>query len=386
MRSMTPPNRTTLLDDQAVAERVLAHVRDGTTDRADEVWLEPVASYRSEKRFRSEIETVLRRTPTAFCPSAAIPDAGSYIARQAAGTPLLVVRGEDGRVRAFRNACRHRGTEVTTGSGCAKAFVCPYHGWAYGLDGRLKHIPHADGFPGLDQKTRGLSAVRAEERLGLVFVTQNEPLSSEAEEMPWDGMPQLITEGQELMGARETEIAANWKVNLEGFIEGYHIRAAHKETFYPYGYDNLNLVEHCGRNSRVTYPFRRIEKLRNLQPESRNIAGMVTYVYQLFPNVTIAVLSNHTTLTISEPLSPTQTRFINYRLTNKGDQAEGERAQRDASFVSDTGGREDAAVIRAIQESLASGANEYFTYGKFEKAIVHFHRTLSAMLQRAETQ
>ncbi len=167
------PDKTTLLDDRAVAERVLAHVRDETTDRADEVWLEPVASYRSEERFRSEIETVLRRTPTAFCPSAALPETGSYIARQAAGTPLLVVRGEDGTVRAFRNACRHRGTEVTTGSGCTKAFVCPYHGWAYELDGRLKHIPHADGFPGLDEKTHGLVPVRAVERLGLVFLTQN---------------------------------------------------------------------------------------------------------------------------------------------------------------------------------------------------------------------
>jgi hypothetical protein len=140
----------------------------------------------------------------------------------------------------------------------------------------------------------------------------------------------------------------------------------------------------CSNNSRVTFPFRRIEKLRGLPPAERNIAGMVTYVYHLFPNVSIAVLSDHTTVTISEPLSPTQTRFINYRLTNKDARGSTstERAQRDAGFVADTGGKEDASRVRAIQESLASGANEFFTYGRFEAAIVHFHQTLTGMLER----
>ena len=381
------PNRTTLLDDRAVAERVLAHVRDGTTDRADGVWLEPVASYRSEERFRREIETVLRRTPTAFCPSAALPDAGSYIARQAAGTPLLVVRGEDGRVRAFRNACRHRGTEVATGSGCTKAFVCPYHGWAYELDGRLKHIPHADGFPGLDEKTHGLVPVRAEERLGRVLVTPTEPPSREsraAHAAPWDGMPELITESQELMGARETEVAANWKVNLEGFIEGYHIRAAHKETFYPYGYDNLNLVERCGRNSRVTYPFRRIEKLADVPPEDRRVDGLLTYVYHLFPNVLVTVLSRHTNVVVLEPVAVDRTRMFTYALTNRGGGATNtESAQRDAAFVNETGGAEDRALVLSIQRSIASGANEVFTFGHFEGAIGSFHRNLKAALGEA---
>ncbi|MEE8243676.1 MAG: SRPBCC family protein, partial [Pseudomonadales bacterium] len=130
--------------------------------------------------------------------------------------------------------------------------------------------------------------------------------------------------------------------------------------------------------------FRRIEKLRNVLPDARDIAGMVTYVYNLFPNVLIAVLSNHTTLSISEPLSPTQTRFITYRITNKSDASDvdDERAKRDASFVGDSGGREDRAVVQGIQDSLASGANEHFTYGKFEKAIVHFHKTLTDMLTR----
>src|SRR5436190_23340463 len=115
------------LKDAEVIERVLGHIANGTTDLAPEVWREPVANYLSEQRLRAEVERVLRRAPSAFCPSAALAEPGAYVAREAAGTPLLAVRGEDGAVRVFRNACRHRGMQVASGSGTAKAFPCRYH-------------------------------------------------------------------------------------------------------------------------------------------------------------------------------------------------------------------------------------------------------------------
>jgi phenylpropionate dioxygenase-like ring-hydroxylating dioxygenase large terminal subunit len=368
-----------LLDDQHVVERVLDHIDHKTTDTGTETWREPVANYRSQARFDAERD-LLRRLPIPFCPSAALPDVGSYVARNAAGTPLVVVRGDDGRVRALRNACRHRGMRLVDGSGCAKAFVCGYHGWAYRLDGRLQHIPHDHGFPDVDKAEHGLVPVLAEEKSGLVFVTQNQTsLGVGALEV----LPELIAPDQRIFAAHESVADVNWKLFMEANLEGYHIKPTHKDTFFPYGFDNLTLVETFGRNSRVTFPFRRIEKLRSLPAAQRKIDGMVTYVYHLFPNVIVAVLSNHTTVSILEPMSTSQTRFFTYRLTNRGEGAgEGDRqkAARDAEFVGDTGGKEDAAVVRAIQNGLASGANEYFTYGYFEKAIVHFHKSLHALL------
>ncbi len=99
---------TRLSDDHAVVQRILDHIDNQTTDLSDGTWREPVQHYLSEERFAAELESVLRRYPTPFCPSAALPTAGSYLARDAAHTPILAVRGSDGRVRAFRNACRHR--------------------------------------------------------------------------------------------------------------------------------------------------------------------------------------------------------------------------------------------------------------------------------------
>ncbi len=113
---------------QEIYERVIRHVDNKTTDVGDGIWREPVENYQSIERFQAELK-MMRRIPLPFCPSAALPEAGSYIARVAAGTPLLVVRGDDGVVRAFRNACRHRGMALKEGSGCAKSFVCPYHAW-----------------------------------------------------------------------------------------------------------------------------------------------------------------------------------------------------------------------------------------------------------------
>jgi phenylpropionate dioxygenase-like ring-hydroxylating dioxygenase large terminal subunit len=367
------------MDDQSVAQRVLDHIAKGTTDVGQEVWREPVANYRSAERLAAEIERILRRSPAPFCPSAALPEAGSYVAREAGGTPIVVVRGSDGKVRAFRNACRHRGMQVASGTGCARAFVCRYHGWTYNLEGRLRHIPHEEGFPGFDKEAHPLVPVTASERFGLVFVTQDSPALGDDS---LDGLARLIGPDQRLFATAEREFEVNWKILLEGFIEGYHIKSTHPESFLPYGFDNLNVIDLFGRHSRVTYPFQRIKKLAKVPAQERRVEGLLTYVYHLFPNVLITVLSRHTNVVILEPLAIDRTRQITYTLTNGGgDDPEAlAEARRDAEFVGTTGAAEDRAVVQAIQRGLGSGANEAFTFGKFESAIVHFHKTLAAAL------
>ena len=367
------------MDDQSVAQRVLDHIANGTTDVGQEVWREPVANYRSQERLAAEIERILRRSPAPFCPSAALPEAGSYVAREAAGTPIVAVRGSDGTVRAFRNACRHRGMQVASGAGCARALVCRYHGWTYNLEGRLRHIPHEEGFPGFDKAAHPLVPVIASERLGLVFVTQDSPA---LDDDSLGGLARLIAPDQRLFATAEREFEVNWKILLEGFIEGYHIKSTHPESFLPYGFDNLNVIDLFGRHSRVTYPFQRIKKLAKVPAQERRVEGLLTYVYHLFPNVLITVLSRHTNVVILEPLAIDRTRQITYTLTNGGgDDPEAlAEAKRDAEFVGTTGLAEDRAVVQAIQRGLGSGANDAFTFGKFESAIVHFHKTLTAAL------
>jgi phenylpropionate dioxygenase-like ring-hydroxylating dioxygenase large terminal subunit len=371
-----------LLNDQEVIDRIFDHVDNKSTDLGDDVWREPTENYRLVERFNAEL-ALMKRLPVAFCPSAALPENGSYVARTAAGTPLIAVRGDDGVVRVFRNACRHRGMPVAEGTGCSRVFVCPYHAWSYGLDGRLKYIPGAEGFPGVDPEQHGLVPVTAQERGGLVFVTQEAPLSDGA----LDGLPDLLTPDQKVFDQSEFTDDANWKLIAETSMEGYHIKSLHNRSFYPYGMDNVNVVETYGTNSRITFPFRRIAKLRDIPREERRIEGMVTYVYQLFPNTHLSVLSDHSLLIILEPVTPSRTRYEIYRLSNAdrdSTQVDTSKAQRDADFIKKAGLQEDRDAACSIQASLESEANSHLIFGQFEKAIVHFHRNLSGLLQRME--
>lgn len=365
-----------LLNDHDLVDRILAHVDGQSTDKGTTVWREPAANYTSPERFALELE-VLRRVPMAFCPSAALTEPGAFVARTSVGTPLLVVRGTDGIVRGFRNACRHRGMKVADGEGCTRAFACPYHAWTYGLDGSLRHIPGEEGFPGLDKEAHGLVPVAAvHEKGGLVFVTQDEPLSDGA--LP--DVPDLLPPDWVLFNRLEFDDRANWKLIAETSMEGYHIKALHNQSFYPYGYDNLNVVELAGRNSRIVFPFRRIEKLRGLPREQWSTQGRITDVHQLFPNTHVSFLSSHAMLIILEPVSPTETHWVVYQLAPRiknGQPLDIEEARRDASFVQDAGLTEDRAAACAIQAGLASNANTHFTFGHYEQAIGHFHKHLT---------
>ena len=137
--------------------------------------------------------------------------------------------------------------QVAAGSGCARAFSCPYHAWTYGLDGRLKGIPGQQGFPDLDRDQHGLVAVSAIEAGGIVYIQQEGDMATEPPPHTLD----YFSSDQRIFDQRELTDAANWKLLYETLMEGYHIKSLHQESFYPYGFDNLNLVETFGPHSRV---------------------------------------------------------------------------------------------------------------------------------------
>ncbi len=374
-----------------LVEHILNLIDTKSTDLGEQDWREPVENYNSQARFDAEIR-LMRRLPTAFCPVAALPDPGSYVARMSAGVPVVVVRGLDGEIRAFRNACRHRGMQLADGSGCTKIFRCTYHGWAYRLDGRLEYVPDEHGFPDLDKSSHGLVPLHdVTMQGGLVFITQDEPIGPGA----LASLPDLLTPDQVIFDSGESVTDVNWKLQAEGTLEGYHIKHTHPESFFPYGFDNLNVIEMQGPNVRVCFPFRRIEKLRDVPAAERSLGRTVTLVNHIFPAASVTRLSDHFTLSFAEPESPTQTRYYSYKMTmplqgdgrstkqaNTAPSAEMvDKAKKDAAFLSNTGLKEDAKVIHDIQAAIGSGANTHYTFGRFESAIVHLHKHLTEHLE-----
>nr|WP_232320910.1 aromatic ring-hydroxylating dioxygenase subunit alpha [Mycobacterium shimoidei] len=315
-------------DDVQIVRRLLAHIDAGTTDEG-EVWREPVQNYLDPKRFADELR-MLRSFPSVFIPSAAIPNPGDHVERVCFGTPLFAVRGRDRRARVFRNACRHRGMALVAGTGCAHALVCRYHGWTYRLDGSLAHVPHAEAFPGLDPATRGLVEVTSTEADGLIVIGALNPdaaLQAHAQ----DAMAAL-TEGSawrdklvpanRLVGEASVVLAINWKVLVEQFLEGYHIRSTHHETFFPLQYDDLNVVEMFGSNSRITFPYRNIERLRDRPESTWTIGRRVTFVYQLFPNVMLATFPDRIFVIVVDPIDIDHSRITTYTVATPENAAE----------------------------------------------------------------
>lgn len=384
-------DQRTLFTDIEVVQRIFTHIDNATTDLGKQSWKEPTDNYRSKARLAAELK-ILQSRSIVFCPSSALPNIGDYIAREAANVPLIVVRGLDGVVRGFRNACRHRGVKLADGKGCARALVCPYHGWAYSLNGNLLSIPHEAGFPDVDKVTRGLVIVACVESNGLIFINQNPQTNIERDiekgidkdiEQGIGAIPQIIPDDCRLVRSASQIVKANWKLYLESSLEGYHIRQTHRSTFYPVQYDNLTVVEAFGENSRVTFPYQSIEGLRHSKHTDISVDGRLTYVYHLFPNVVISTFPGCIQVNVLEPIDETTTEQHTYLVSAIG---ENDTPRLDAVNAGQEfaakGANEDIQIVLSAQQGLASNANAYLEFGLFESAIVRLHTHLAKELER----
>jgi len=157
---------------------------------------------------------------------------GEFFTVDACGESLLIVCGHDRQVRAFYNVCRHRGSRVCTErAGVARGgvFVCPYHAWSYGLDGRLRGARHMP--EGFERAAYGLKAVHTRVIEGLIFVSfAATPLGLEHVEAALAGSARLYGWGEAKVAHRETyPVSANWKLAVENYMECYHCGPAHEE-------------------------------------------------------------------------------------------------------------------------------------------------------------
>lgn len=387
---MSSPTKSVLADDVEIVRRVFAHIDAGTTDEG-EAWREPVENYLSPVRFAEELR-VLRAMPSAFVPSAAIANPGDHVERTAFGVPLFAVRGRDQRARVFRNACRHRGFALVEGAGCSHALVCRYHGWTYHLDGSLAHVPHADAFPDLDASTRGLVEVDSHEVDGLIVigaldadrpdVAADEAMAALSDGTAW--RDKLLT-AHRLVYTQSTVRAMNWKVLVEQFLEGYHIRSTHSDTFFPLQYDDLNVVETFGPNSRITFPYRNIERLRDRSVDTWTTDARVTYVYHLFPNVMLATFPDLVLMVVIDPMDIDHTVVTIYTMAKPHAAPRLDPATNPGGTLLARGGVEDNEMSEGVQRGLHTGANSFVEFGRHESAIGHFHATLDRRLARSAT-
>lgn len=191
----------------------------------------------SEGHFAREISEVFRKTWLFAGLATDISNPGDHFVREfkALKASIILVRGTDSVIRAFHNVCRHRCAKLLPpdAQGCKPAITCEFHGWSYGLDGRLLGVPDADGV--LQKEELGLVPIHVGVWNGFVFVNlQQEPKESfqswlgQMSDHPMNKFPFMETEW-ESWGWR-LEVDANWKVVKDLFVETYHVAFLHRET------------------------------------------------------------------------------------------------------------------------------------------------------------
>jgi phenylpropionate dioxygenase-like ring-hydroxylating dioxygenase large terminal subunit len=188
----------------------------------------PPAAFTSPAVFELEQRAVFAKSWVHVADLVDLPGPGSYVAATIGRTPVLVVRDRrTGELRAFLNACRHRGAQLLDGKGtCDKQIKCPYHAWSYGTDGALLGVPYRDEFD-CDASQMGLVPVRVGTAGPLVFACLDAaapPLDA------WVGeLTSAIahTKDWKLGFELEYELAANWKLFVENANDGYHIEFVH---------------------------------------------------------------------------------------------------------------------------------------------------------------
>lgn len=188
--------------------------------------------YTSKTFFDREVEKVWYKTWQFACREEDIARAGDTHIYELIDKSALIVRQEDGSIRAFLNVCLHRGRKLMTADACRRSFPCPYHGLTWNIDGSLKENPFAWDFPQVDSSNFGLHPVRCEMWAGFVFVNFDldaEPLLEQLAPMPEHFAYWRIADCYK--AAHVGKVApANWKACSEAFLEAVHVLATHPQA------------------------------------------------------------------------------------------------------------------------------------------------------------
>ena len=367
-------------------DRIMAHRGTGSTDLAEASYRNPVGQYIDPGRLRLEQDLVFRRAPLLACMSADVKNPGDYVTLDVDDVPVLVVRGGDGEVRAFRNVCRHRGACVADGRGNApKVFTCPYHSWSYNHEGTLVSMPGRAGFDDVDRSTMGLSPLPCAERYGFVCIRLEGDGPVDVEDWLAGAQEELAPfgfEGYHHVETRTNRRAMNWKLMFDTFCEAYHIQSLHRATIAPTIMSSASLFDSWGPHGRITFSRWSVEELDSQPRESWEAMPHTTLVYLLMPNVVFIYQQDHVELWQIFPHGTDEASAIITLYAPEA--ADTERARRRWQKamdllvqVTDT---EDFIMCEQIQTSFRSGAQEAITFGKNEPALIHFHRSLDELL------
>ena len=364
-----------------IADRFFKHLQDGTTDMHELNLRIPASEYVDQQQTTREVDHCFRRSPTLVALSPDLPEQGSYVTNETVGTSLLLVRNSENTVRAFVNACRHRGSRIAEGRGIRKSFSCPYHAWNWSTDGQIISRPNScGGFDTIDESYDSLHEIQCCEISGMVFVL----LEGEADIRPQviELLGDALTDIDDFniqdtayIGERITERDCNYKLLLDGFCEAYHLDSLHKKTLAPLVYTKAALIDRISRTVRSIGVRKTIEEDDKAAAE-RRLQPHGTMQYLIAPNAVLQELAGGVHLwricPVDGAVDRCRVELTHYCRAPMDDEAK-ENAQLAIDRVWMITTTEDFPQSLLIHKNLASGALPELVFGRNEPGLIHYH-------------
>lgn len=350
---------------KAITRRHVEHIRNGTTDMHPDGprWLH-AREFLDPTIFGNE-RKLLRSVPLVACHSGELPGPKTYRAEMVLDVPVLLIRQEDGSVKAFLNSCSHRGARLCEGAGTVKNRIhCPYHAWAYGLDGSLKSVTQAERFGAVDLASNSLVELPCDERYGLVFVTLDPSADMDLDHFLGDfaqHLEMVSLPNFEVQQTRYLDHDINWKLALSGYLESYHVKVVHANTLGWAITGNVSTHDQFGPEGQhilTTWAMNAIDEIAAADDVEAEIDGLgfspFNTVLYLWPN-TVITAPDFIRISHLVRLMPGELPYkqrTDFRILHPTDMGEDER-----KIVQDF----DAATIVALEEEdygLALGIQE----------------------------
>lgn len=371
----------------------------------------PIEPYVSPDYFERERAHIFRDAWLLACHESEIPHPGDFVVKRAAifNASIVIVRGNDGIVRAFHNVCQHRGNKLVCndGYGRTQALFCKFHGWAYALDGRLRGVPEQDRFPGLEKKNHGLVPFTMQMWKGFVFVNaQARPKQSLREYLGTlgDALEEYPFERMRPLSHHSATLRTNWKVAINAFQEAYHVPTVHAASARELFVCRLCHFRFHGPHRAMTLPTspkfqpKPVDILSSqftsgmLQDAvsgragpfpGTNPCGTPNFSFDInvvFPSSFIDVGEGYYFTYEFWPIKVNETHFI-MKLYSLPAERWSQRLGQELSIIFlREGVSEDLSTVEATQEGLESGALRAMVLSDQEIAVRHQHHVVEQAL------
>jgi phenylpropionate dioxygenase-like ring-hydroxylating dioxygenase large terminal subunit len=351
----------------------------------------PSWAYTDPEFLALERERIFRPSWQVICHVSEIPHPGNFQTFDFIGESLFAIRGNDGHIRAFHNVCRHRAARLLDGTRghCTRRIICPYHAWSYDLEGRLASVGgDRSAFPDLDISRESLVPAEMEIYEGFVFARLEgggpsvaEMMAPYADEVAPCRFEELQAIGRITLRPRDV----NWKNVADNYSDGLHITIAHPGLTRLFGGDyRIEAGAHVDRMSGelVEKPSANLSE-RAYQRFLPAGAGRTWLYFKLWPNVAIDIYPDQVDFMHFVPVGPTETliREISYALPDS------RREMKAARYLNWRINRrvnaEDTALIRRVQQGMASALYTPGPLGRSEVCLRSFARKLRRLIPEA---